>query len=97
MRTANYKRLVTEETYLREMTEKKGWNLDSYKILNITLSGDKGGYRAALLIIETSEGGLVSYHCAVWKYLEGTWLCEEPGISNNAILRSLIPSNWDKN
>jgi len=97
MRTANYKQLVTEDTYLRQITEEKGWNLDSYKILNVAIFGDKSGDHAAQLIIETSENGSVYYNCAVWKYVGGIWLCEEPGIDNNDILHSMTPPDWYKN
>lgn len=94
-RTADFKQDVGRDFYLKNMVEDgKGWSLDTYKVLNINSYSDANGAYATQLIMEFQEGGIQSYGCAVWKKEGGAWLCDEPGLSGPALLRSTRVPNW---
>jgi hypothetical protein len=94
MRTANFKKDVTRDVYLKEMAD-HGENLTSYKVLNVRLyGGTNGDYTAAEIIMEFNEGGMVSYSCARWIKRGGNWTCDEPGLSGSGFLTSTRIPDW---
>jgi hypothetical protein len=92
MRTAQFKQDVTKEYYLKEMADDgKRWNLDSYRVLGVHQFGNE----AAEIIFEFRESGSLSYSSAWWKNKDGTWVCDEPGLSEG-LLRSTRVPDWIK-
>jgi hypothetical protein len=91
IRTADYKRDVTRDFYLKQMAnDGKQWNLNSYKVLNIKRYGDaRGDFTAVQMIMEFSETGTHSYNISLWKKEGGSWQCEEPGLDGPVLLRSM--------
>ena len=92
MRTAQFKQDVTRESYLEAMAGgEKRWHLDSYRVLGVHQFGDE----AAEIIFEFRESGSLSYSSAWWKNVGGTWVCDEPGLSE-VFLRSTRVPDWVK-
>jgi hypothetical protein len=91
MRTADFKHDVSKDLYLSSVAKDGGrWLLRSYRILNTHIYGKAGSNHdsAALLVMHFTESHGESYNIALWKYEGGSWLCEEPGLSELPLLRS---------
>jgi hypothetical protein len=95
MRTADFKQDVNKALYLKQMADGRE-NLTSYKVLNVHLFGGMdGNYTAAEMIMEFTEGRMVSYSCARWIRRGGNWMCDEPGLSG--LLTSTRIPDWITN
>ncbi len=93
MRTATFKHDVDKSLYLRIVGDDKGWRLNWYKVLNIQMIKDPNGTHAAEIIMEFNEGGIESYHNTLWKTENGTWVCEDPGLSGPLFI-NMQPYDW---
>jgi hypothetical protein len=90
MRTANFKKDVTKDFYLKQMADEgKTWNLNSYKVLNTQQFGNaQGEITATRIIMEFSETGTHSYNLSSWKKEGVSWQCEDPGLDGLTLLHS---------
>jgi hypothetical protein len=68
MRTANFKKDVSKDLYLKQMADDgRNWSLKSYKVLNIHQFEDvQGDITSVQMIMEFNETGTHSYNFSLW-------------------------------
>lgn len=89
MRTATFKQDVIRGDYLAQLA-KENPRLSSYRVLGVEFFQSPNGGSAAELIMDFDHGA--SYRCARWKKVNGSWLCDDPGLGG--FLRSLRIPDW---